>query len=244
MRPFKWLSCIQSCWKGLAAFSIRQLDAWCADNQLLILFKHINNGLSPHWIAREASLKTARWSFQRLFMQTKVIWCLCSRQWWWAVADYFLGHPQRAGTQQQHHSAEKKQRGSRHITVEEGWNALNFGRTGSDRMQNGNGVSCFPTSAEKEKAAFFFYLFIYLQKRGDRLAADSSRVSDKSCCWSIHYLLQHILATRLWVMIRRGSRGCHVRNRKYIMDLSSPPLTYSNPRSVCWHVCGLNTTLK
>ena len=153
MRPFKWLSRIQSCWKGLAAFSIRQLDAWCADNQLLILFKHINNGLSSHWIVREASLKTARWSFQRLFMQTKVIWCLCSRQWRWAVADYFLGHPQRAGTQQQRHSAEKKQRGSRHVTVEEGWNAPNFGRTGSDRLQNGNGG--FLLKPRKKKAAFF-----------------------------------------------------------------------------------------
>lgn len=102
----------------------------------------------------------------------------------------------------------------------------------------------FSYLSRERKGSLFFYLFIYLQKRGDRLAADSSRVSDKSCCWSIHYLLQHILATRLWVMIRRGSRGCHVRNRKYIMNLSSPPLTYSNPRSVCWHVCGLNTTLK
>lgn len=79
----------------------------------------------------------------------KPLWTVATR------AHALLGHPHRAASQQrQHHSTEKKQRGSRNES-RRGMKRSQCGHAGSEGIRNGAGARLLFHYGEEEKAAVF-----------------------------------------------------------------------------------------
>lgn len=156
----------------------------------------------------------------RFFMQTTFIWSHCRwqrRERRWTIY--------RTTRTEQHRSAEKKQRGSRNES-REGMKRSQCGHAGSEGMQNGRSMSCFPLNQER-RAAFFKLRWAWQQ------TADSGRCPfTKLNEWHELHLkclspraahVGPVLVTRPWGVICGSLRRCRACCA-FIASLSSSTL--------------------
>lgn len=133
---------------------------------------------------------------------------------------------------------QKRNKEDQGLWEEKGWNPHNLGTQEQTEYTMAEACLLFPFKL-RAKAVFF--------KNRDRLAADSSgmcspeRVSDNSCCWSIHYLLQHMLAHLCHSALSNDLwwQWCWIRNWIHIVDLPHPLPLAQTYMSTC--VCCMQT---
>lgn len=170
--------------------------------------------LLPHWKWSQQPLTHSLLALSvGLFMQTTFIWNHLKSQWWEQQQAIYWATQNWAGSQQ-HHSAEKKtQRGSRNVSRER-MKRLLYGCAGSDRMQDGRGLSCCFVHLNQERKV----AFLKVRRAGSR--THRRALTTVSEWQEVYHLLQHMSAHPwYWAMICGGPNWWWVTNSRYIVSL-------------------------